>query len=843
MAAHHAKPISPISQVLQSLGLTRNDLIKHSDQMRQFLTAEDAKSLRAFTTTSETSDSQYAKADLFSSSSRTRSRSCSNSLINASALSTTPPPPSTPVKAEPTEPAIPLRHMDSMEMVIERKSRQIKREKRGRKEKERNAPSPSPGSAGVSLDAFMKSRDVRRVPSVESSDPSRSVTPQDTLPLPPITPQPRKYYRDYDEVEPPSSRSRSRQGTFTPRPDSPTPTRQRTRTVTVQATKSPNPITPRRNNYYKSPLPSSSPPQSSPYATPSTKRIVNIVSSPGPMGPLPDEEEYDTLPYTLPPGPYSSVKPDLSYAALVGQAILSSPEHRLTLQEIYDWITIVYPHFKRNETTWMNSIRHVLSTTICFRKVPRDRSIGRTLWAIWDCDLECFTNGGFRKEFCADMQHDRSKKLLSKKRPAEEPPSGSGRKAKKSKKAAAVAAENSAEERSNPGSLLPPLVAPSHLLPLFPPTRPAAHHQPYYDSCVTMPADVIFPPLPPSSGYHRIVSTSATLHPSYLPPSSSIKSSEPPQTSPVPPSSSLPSLIPNLNSSSSPALLSEDFVRQSDSRNRMSPRIVSTPPPDATQNGVLTEASSLETLEPSMMLQHIQKPDKGKRRQLEVQKTPPKKPMGLPPMPISPTLARKTRPKRQKPSKEPPPPPPPDTSLVRPHTPPPRPSTPQRNPSGSNVLQLSPLRTPLSHKGLHMSPSPSLAHYKSHLDPPPVVSFRQDDGINPAVLDSENIRTPTRKRGHNHHKDRDSSTLFPPLTPRKLVFPGPPSISESPFRTPGARSIFDPYDPGAMLDEELSALGARMGGQDSPAGLFEGRKGLLYESPSMPSPGKWARWF
>ncbi|EGN95004.1 hypothetical protein SERLA73DRAFT_162624 [Serpula lacrymans var. lacrymans S7.3] len=701
MAAHHAKPISPISQVLQSLGLTRNDLIKHSDQMRQFLTAEDAKSLRAFTTTSETSDSQYAKADLFSSSSRTRSRSCSNSLINASALSTTPPPPSTPVKAEPTEPAIPLRHMDSMEMVIERKSRQIKREKRGRKEKERNAPSPSPGSAGVSLDAFMKSRDVRRVPSVESSDPSRSVTPQ---------------------------------GTFTPRPDSPTPTRQRTRTVTVQATKSPNPITPRRNNYYKSPLPSSSPPQSSPYATPSTKRIVNIVSSPGPMGPLPDEEEYDTLPYTLPPGPYSSVKPDLSYAALVGQAILSSPEHRLTLQEIYDWITIVYPHFKRNETTWMNSIRHVLSTTICFRKVPRDRSIGRTLWAIWDCDLECFTNGGFRKEFCADMQHDRSKKLLSKKRPAEEPPSGSGRKAKKSKKAAAVAAENSAEE-----------------------------------------------------------------------------------------------------SSSSPALLSEDFVRQSDSRNRMSPRIVSTPPPDATQNGVLTEASSLETLEPSMMLQHIQKPDKVLYLR--------QKPMGLPPMPISPTLARKTRPKRQKPSKEPPPPPPPDTSLVRPHTPPPRPSTPQRNPSGSNVLQLSPLRTPLSHKGLHMSPSPSLAHYKSHLDPPPVVSFRQDDGINPAVLDSENIRTPTRKRGHNHHKDRDSSTLFPPLTPRKLVFPGPPSISESPFRTPGARSIFDPYDPGAMLDEELSALGARMGGQDSPAGLFEGRKGLLYESPSMPSPGKWARWF
>jgi len=45
------------------------------------------------------------------------------------------------------------------------------------------------------------------------------------------------------------------------------------------------------------------------------------------------------------------------------------------------------------------------------------------------------------------------------------------------------------------------------------------------------------------------------------------------------------------------------------------------------------------------------------------------------------------------------------------------------------------------------------------------------------------------------------------------------------------------------LDEELSRLGAQMGGQDSPAGVYEGKRGLLYESPSMPSPGKWAKWW
>jgi hypothetical protein len=142
-----------------------------------------------------------------------------------------------------------------------------------------------------------------------------------------------------------------------------------------------------------------------------------------------------------------------------------------------------------------------------------------------------------------------------------------------------------------------------------------------------------------------------------------------------------------------------------------------------------------------------------------------------------------------------------------------------------------------------MSPSASLAHYKFNLDPPPSATFRPDDGINPAVFDTENIRTPSRKRGtHAHgHYHKDTSILFPPVTPKKLVFPTH-SSSESPFRTPGSKSIFDPHDPGAILDEELARLGTK-GMQESPIGLFEGRRGLLYESPNMPSPGKWARWF
>lgn len=814
MADPRAKPVSPISQVLQSMGLTRDDLLRHSGQMRQFLTTEDVNSLHALSAASP--DMQNAIAPMVARS-RARSHSRSLSRPSTSTVSQTPPP-STPVKSEPIEPAMPLRHMDSMEMILERKNRQAKREKRGKKEKERSAPSPPPASAGFSLDAFMQSRDSRRVSYADQPGPSSSSASQeplqDALPAPPITPQHRKYYRDYDTLEPPSLRPK-KQDTLSPDPLSPTPTRSRAPSVSnrVQVSASEqfgvNLVTPRRNSYYKSPLPSSSPPQSSPFATPSAKRVVNLVSSPGPMGPLPDEDEYDNLPYTLPPGPYSTAKPDLSYAALIGQAILSTPDHRLTLQEIYDWITIVYPYFNRNETTWMNSIRHVLSTTVCFRKVTRERTLGRTQWAIWDCDLECFANGNFRKEFCAELR-EAAKKAPPKKRHAES--SASSRRAKRQKKggttfdSSSPAVPPASSPQTHPH---PPFASLPQFLPLFPALMPT-QHQPYYDNCAQLPAEVIFPPLPPSSNYVRVMA--GTVSSPSLP---TVRSSDIPQSSPIPQSSSLPDLIPNC-SSSSPPIPSEDHSQ-----------------PDIT---VEVNKESTPPLEPDPAVANKHRSNKEQKQSTTTNKTQLKKSLPVLPMPESPTLDRRTRSKRLA-KRSAPPPAPVSNADPRPSTPPPCPSTP-RNRGPGVTTQLSPVRTPLSHKGLHMSPSASLAHYKSHLDPPPPPVFRQDDGINPAVFDSDYIRTPSRKRGN-----RDGlTTLFPPVTPKKLVFPAPTPSSESPFRTPGSRSIFDPHDPSALLDEEFARLGAK-GAQDSPVGLFDGRRGLLYESPSVPSPGKFPRWF
>ena len=160
------KPISPISQVLQSIGLTRDDLLRHSDQMRHFLTHHDPSTIQPFSA----DPSEHASAA--GGSSRTRSVSHSNPPAHSQT-----PSPSTPVKSEPIEPTMPLRQMDSMEMILERKSRQAKREKKA-KGKDRPHPSPSPARPSFSLDAFMQSRDSRRVPDSDQSDSSSSIALQ-----------------------------------------------------------------------------------------------------------------------------------------------------------------------------------------------------------------------------------------------------------------------------------------------------------------------------------------------------------------------------------------------------------------------------------------------------------------------------------------------------------------------------------------------------------------------------------------------------------------------------------------------------------------------------------------
>ncbi|KAJ5704638.1 hypothetical protein N7536_000327 [Penicillium majusculum] len=89
-------------------------------------------------------------------------------------------------------------------------------------------------------------------------------------------------------------------------------------------------------------------------------------------------------PHDMPPVEDDGTKPPYSYATLIGMSILRANNRRLTLAQIYKWISDTFSYYKNSDPGWQNSIRHNLSLNKAFIKQerPKDDPGKGNYWAI-----------------------------------------------------------------------------------------------------------------------------------------------------------------------------------------------------------------------------------------------------------------------------------------------------------------------------------------------------------------------------------------------------------------------------------------------------------------------------
>ncbi|KAK6188998.1 hypothetical protein SNE40_005058 [Patella caerulea] len=130
----------------------------------------------------------------------------------------------------------------------------------------------------------------------------------------------------------------------------------------------------------------------------------SISSSPGLLSPSESPSASPSFPKSRSPSSSLSVspttsseKPAHSYIALISMSILNSPEKKVLLGDIYQYIMDNFPYYNNKEKAWRNSIRHNLSLNECFIKSGRADNGKGNYWSIHPACIEDFSRGDFRR--------------------------------------------------------------------------------------------------------------------------------------------------------------------------------------------------------------------------------------------------------------------------------------------------------------------------------------------------------------------------------------------------------------------------------------------------------------
>ncbi|XP_038159882.1 forkhead box protein N2 [Cyprinodon tularosa] len=103
----------------------------------------------------------------------------------------------------------------------------------------------------------------------------------------------------------------------------------------------------------------------------------------GDLLPLQPLAKMTPLPKQQPCMPAASSKPPYSFNSLIFMAIEDSPQKRLPVKDIYEWIVSNFPYYRTATGGWRNSVRHNLSLSKSFRRIQRDKSQSTGKGSLW----------------------------------------------------------------------------------------------------------------------------------------------------------------------------------------------------------------------------------------------------------------------------------------------------------------------------------------------------------------------------------------------------------------------------------------------------------------------------